>query len=109
MELLDVDVEEMTENERKHRVQSREAPITKEFYINGLKARSSQVVEIPVLLRDPQSLAGFYKNFNGSLETTIQYNEFATSTVAKNAILVFPEINDSKLAQSKWSPWHTNI
>jgi hypothetical protein len=94
-------VEEMTENERMSRIQKDGQPLTKDFFVNGLKARSSKVVEIPVLLRDPQSLAGFYKNFNGSLETTIQYNEFATSTVAKNAILVFPEIPDSQQNEGK--------
>jgi predicted RNA-binding protein len=93
MELLDMQVEEQADSDRKHMADPK---LTNEFQINGLKARESKIIEIPVLLKDPKQLAGFYKNYDGVLETTVQYNEFATSTVAKNAVLIFPEIKNDK-------------
>ena len=54
------------------------------YYLNGLKARSSKVFDIEVFLDDPSDLPGMYKNYNGSLETIIEYPEFASSSGAKN-------------------------
>lgn len=54
------------------------------FYdVHGLNARTSQVYEIPVHLVDPPELPGMYKNYNGSLETSVEYKEFATSIKTK--------------------------
>jgi len=36
---------------------------TPEYQINGLKARSSQIVDIPIYLRDPEEIPGFYDHF----------------------------------------------
>ena len=84
--LLDIDTDER--NTKK----VLDPKLTNEFQINGLKARESKIIEIPVFLKDPKSLPGFYKNFDGVIETTIQYFEFATSTTPRNQVLIFPEI-----------------
>lgn len=87
-QLLDLDLDEQIEEQKR----TLDPKLTNEFQINGLKARESRIVEIPVFLKDPKALPGFYKNFDGVIETTVQYYEFATSTTPKNQVLVFPEI-----------------
>lgn len=41
------------------------------FYLNGIKARSSKVIGIPVVLKDPEGFNGFYKTFKGDLTSNI--------------------------------------
>ena len=68
------------------------AEFAQEYYLNGIKAHSSKVFEIPIYLMDPAEKHGFYDNFTGALETTVTYNEFTTSSKPKNAVLVFNSI-----------------
>ena len=88
--LVQVDMESELEQELME--QFGRADYTPEYQINGLKARSSMIVDIPIFLRDPENLNGFYDHFNGALETTVSYAEFATSTDTKHKVLVFNEI-----------------
>jgi len=66
-------------------------PVAKDnyYYLNGLKRRSSTIVEVPVLLVDPRGFAKFYDAYSGSIETNIEYHEFVTSTSPKNEIVSF--------------------
>lgn len=77
---LELDIDQQIEEQKR----ALDPKLTNEFQINGMKARESKIIEIPVYLKDPKSLPGFYKNFDGVIETTIQYYEFATSTTPKN-------------------------
>lgn len=92
MQLLDLNLDINQEIDEQKRAM--DPKLTNEFQINGLKARESRIVEIPVFLKDPKSLPGFYKNFDGVIETSIQYYEFATSTTPKNQVLVLPELKN---------------
>ena len=51
----------------------------KNFYINGIKPRSSQIIEVPIAIEDPYGQNGFYKDYKGHLETNIKYREFFAS------------------------------
>ena len=62
-----------------------EDAFSKSYYINGLKAHSSTIVEIPVFLKNIND----FKNFSGPLETTVTFNEFTTSIKPKHAVIVF--------------------
>jgi hypothetical protein len=64
-------------------------PKTNYIYLNGLKRRTSSVLEIPVLLVDPRGFAKFYDAYSGSIETNVEYHEFLTSTSPKNEIVSF--------------------
>ena len=62
------------------------------YYVNGLKARSSKIEAIPIYLENPEELKNFYDHYNGTLETSIEYPEFSTSTHAKNEMLIFDKL-----------------
>ena len=62
------------------------------FYLNGLKARSSKVFEVPILINDPVGFPGFYTESKGPLETNIQFKEFASSVDFKNIMVDFEEL-----------------
>ena len=62
------------------------------FYINGLKARSSQPYYIRIQLQDPPKHEGFYQNWKGVLETTVEFDEFATSVASKQQDMVFEPV-----------------
>ena len=60
------------------------------YYLNGLKARSKKIIEVPIALEDPTNQDGFYTNYRGHLETNIKYKEFfAAGHNFKNKILNF--------------------
>ena len=54
------------------------------YYINGLKAHSSLIIEIPVYLSKR-----LHADFRGPLESTFTYNEFTTSVKPKHQVIVF--------------------
>lgn len=60
------------------------------YYMNGLKPRSKQVIEVPIVLEDPFQQKGFYLNYRGHLETNVKYKEFfAQGNEFKNQIMNF--------------------
>ena len=46
------------------------------FYLNGFKKRSKQVVQIPVDLAKEDGKENFYHGYSGNLETVVRYHEF---------------------------------
>jgi len=54
-----------------------------------LKARSSKIFDIKVLLMGPKSQPNFYDNFNDLLDTNIEFKEFATSTHPMTQAITF--------------------
>lgn len=62
------------------------------FFLNGLKARSSKVFEIPVYLVSPKGYKHFYEQFTGPLQTTFEFKEFVTSTNSKYEVLSFKKL-----------------
>ena len=63
------------------------------FFLNGLKARSSKVFEIPVYLVSPKGYKHFYDQFSGPLQTTFEFKEFVTSTKSKYEVLSFKKLD----------------
>lgn len=59
------------------------------YFINGLKARSSKTYDIDVILSEPDEFPNLYKNYNGALETIVEFPEFAASAKHQNRLLVF--------------------
>ena len=53
------------------------------FYLNGLKAQSSKVFDVTIHLKEPKQLDHFYDHFTGSLESIVEFDEFATSVKPK--------------------------
>ena len=82
------------------------------FFLNGIKARSSKVIEIPVFLQDPAELKGMYLNFNGFLETTVEYRKYASAASTSNKLLAFKPLsvgNDEEPkdeGETKWFVKH---
>ena len=78
------------------------------FFLNGIKARSTKVIEIPVFLKDPEELKGMYLNFNGFLETTVEYRKYASSASTSNKLLAFKPLSmegDAELKDEGEMKW----
>ena len=75
---------------------SRDTPIKKDdYFLNGLKARSTQRVEIPVILSrkvtDPATHKVVFDTFNGPLSTTIEFKKYETSNdITYNTLTFLP-------------------
>lgn len=67
------------------------------FYINGLKARSTKRFEIPVVLsrkvKDPATKEIIFDKYNGPLFTTMEYVKSETSTSPTYNTLTFLPMN----------------
>ena len=60
------------------------------YNLNDIKRRSTKIVKIPILLVPGPNNVNLYKNHKGSLESTIKYKEFYSSTNLKHEVMVFP-------------------
>ena len=50
--------------------------INVELFINGIKKRSSIVIEVPIEIENLPDNPNFFKTYEGNLETVIKYKEF---------------------------------
>lgn len=60
------------------------------YNINDLKRRSSKLIKIPLLIVSSPNNIGLYRQHKGSLETTVKYKEFYSSTDLNHEVLIFP-------------------
>jgi len=64
------------------------------YYLNGIKKRSKQIIQVPISLEDPTNMKDFYKNYNGNLETNLKYKEFyGVGNTYKNQIMIFNKMD----------------
>ena len=49
---------------------------SKSYFINGIKKRSSIVIEVPIEIENLPDNPNFLKTYEGNLETVIKYKEF---------------------------------
>ena len=48
----------------------------KSYFINGIKKRSSLIIEVPVEIDNLPDNSSFFATYDGNLETVIKYKEF---------------------------------
>lgn len=70
-QLENVFLESPSNRNSKYKVLQNDLKDVNFFYINGLKARSTKTIAIPVKLTDPSGYDGFYNTYTGDLTTNI--------------------------------------